>query len=58
MSKNSLATRVALQEAARERAVPTTAMERALLMLEMTRAVQAAQREVEPDDPPLMELMS
>jgi hypothetical protein len=51
MSK-ALVTRLQMQEA------PMDTMQRALLMLEMTRAVEAAQREVEPDDPPLMELMS
>jgi hypothetical protein len=33
-------------------------MDRAMLALEMQRAVEAAQVEPEPDDPPLMHLMS
>jgi hypothetical protein len=57
MSK-SLMKRLEAQAEQRERAEPLSAMERALLMLEMTRAVEAAQREPEPNDPPLMELMS
>jgi hypothetical protein len=51
MSK-SLALRLQMQEA------PMDIIENALLSLEMARAVEAAQVEPEPADPPLMHLMS